>query len=175
MARKYGQGLAKLELSDIAVDGDVGTAFVEVGDTVKGTAQLTQSDPTITDFNIEEQDDPVESIVSAEGKKTLVWSCYNVDGATLVKFFGGTYTPYNALGPVHAKYTPPTSTLDVEKSVKVTDKKGNIFTIVRAKITAKFNWSFTGDKLAQLDLSCDILTPTKTGVAPFTIVYPDPS
>jgi len=172
---KYGLGLTKIELAPIAVDGGPGTVFTEIGNTVQGTAQLTQADGTTTDFKIEEQDDPVESIVSEKGKKTLAFSCYDVDGPTLVKFFGGTFTAYNAVGPVHAKYEPDDSAPTVENTVRLTDKKGNIFTIVRGNIAAKFNWSFTKDKLAQVDLTVDVLVPTKANTPSFSIQYPDPA
>ncbi|HEY4207981.1 MAG TPA: hypothetical protein VGM31_14255 [Puia sp.] len=172
---KYGLGLEKIELSDIAEDGGPGVAFTAIGNTVQGSAQLTQADGTTTDFNIEEQDDPVETVVSQKGKKTLAFSCFDVDGPTLVKFFGGTYTAYNATGPVHASYSPNDSASAIEKTVRLTDKKGNIFTIVRGNIAAKFNWSFTKDKLAQVDLTVDILVPTKEDTPSFSIQYPDPA
>jgi hypothetical protein len=171
---EYGLGLLKLELATIAGDGGPGTAFTEVGNTVQGTAQLTEADGTTTDFNIEETDEPVESITT-KGKKTLAFSCYDMSGPNLVKFFGGTYVPYNVTGPVHESYTPPATTVTIEKTVRLTDKKGNILQINRGSITAKFNWSFTKDQLAKIDVTIAVLTPTKDGVAPMTITYPDPA
>ena len=175
MAAKYGLGLVSMELGNIAGDGGISTGFTVLGNTVAGSAQLTSSDDTTTDFNIEESDTPVQSIVSAKGKLTLAWSCYDVDGATLQRLFGGTYTPYNASGPIHEKYEPPAVSPTLEQSIRVTDKKGNILAIVRAQISAKFNWSFAKDKLAQVDISADILTPTKVNTAPYSITYPDPA
>jgi len=172
---KYGLGLLKIELADIAVDGGPGTVFTEVGNTVQGTAQLTQADGTTTDFNIEEQDDPVESIVTP-GKKTLVFSCYDMSGPNLVKFFGGTYTAYAAGPPVvHESYSPPDTTVTLEQTVRLTDKKGNKVQINRGGITAKINWSFTKDKLAQVDITVAILVPEKAGTPAMAITYADPS
>lgn len=174
MSAKYGLGLVNISFSAIAGDGDFGTSFTVVGNTVAGSANLTSADDTTTDFNIEEQDDPVQSIVSAKGKKTLAWSCYDVDGATLVKFFGGTYTAYNATGPVQERWDAPAVAPVLYQSVKVVDKNGNELHIVRALITAKFNWSFAKDKLAQIDLTADILTPTKANTPAVSVLYPLP-
>lgn len=170
---KYGLGLVTIKIGAIAGDGGMGTSLVAVGNTVAGSANLTSADDTKTDFNVEEQDDPVQSIVSAKGAKTLSWSCYDVDGATLFKFFGGTYTAYNATGPVHEKWEAPLTAPALYVSIEVTDKNLNVMSIVRALVSAKFNWSFAKDKLAQVDLVATILTPTKAATPPITIVYPD--
>lgn len=175
MARKYGLGLVTIKMGAIAGDGGMGTALTALGDTVQDSAQLTSGDDTVQDFNIEEEDDPVQSIVSQKGKKTLAWSCYNVDGAQLEKFFGGTYTAYNATGPVHETWEAPAVAPTLEVSIEITDKKSNVVSIVRAQVSAKFNWSFSKSKLAQIDLSADILTPTKADTAPMTVTYPDPA
>jgi len=173
MATKYGLGLVSIEFGDIAGDGGPGTVFTALGNTVKGSAQLTTADGTTTDFNIEEQDDPVETVQSTKGKTTLAFSCFDVQGPTLVKFFGGTYTPYAAGPPiVDESYAPPSSVLTIEQTVRVTDKKGNVLTICRGSVKAKFSWSFTSDKLAQVDVTVDILTPTKPNTPAYTIVYP---
>lgn len=93
---KYAFGLTKVEMGAIESDGGMSLALEPVGDTVSESMQLTSDDPTITDFKIEESDSPVKSI-STPGKVTLAWSCYNVDGYTMSKFFGGTYTPYKSI------------------------------------------------------------------------------
>ena len=174
MSQKYGLGLVSISMGAIAGDGGMGTSLSALGNTVQGSATLTSGDDTTTDFNIEEQDDPVQSIVSQKGKKTLAWSCYDVDGATLYKLFGGTYTPYNATGPVQEKWDAPAASVTLYQSIAIVDKNGNTINIVRALITAKFNWSFTKDKLAQIDLTAAVLTPTKANTPPITILYPLP-
>ena len=48
---------------------------------------------------------------------------------------------------------------DVEKSVEIIDKKGNIVRIPRAKISSKLNLTFTKDKIGQIDIKATILQP----------------
>jgi len=89
---KHTFGLQNVLMGNIAADGGVGTSLVAVGETVSGTAEMTTTDPTITDIMIEESDSPIESIVQA-GITEMKWSTYNIDGGQLLKFFGGVYIP----------------------------------------------------------------------------------
>ncbi len=252
---KHTYGLAKIEIGTIAVDGDVATSFEEVGETVIGTAKMSSEEATVTDFNIEESDSPIESIVSVPAKITLAWSTFNVGGVTLQKFFGGTvvaalganriatlgslvggtgytngtytgvpltggagsgatanitvaggivtaatlvnggsgYAVSNTLSAstsvigagsgftisvasitasaVAESYELPDALPSVEVSIKVTDKKGNVVTYPRAKISPVLSLSFTKDALGQIDLTGTILQPTKAGVKRMKIVY----
>lgn len=90
-------GLSSVKMGAIAGDGVMGTTLEAVGETVSGTASLTSEDNTVTDFNIEESDSPVESIVSQQGKLTFAWSSYDVGGRNMEKFFGGTWKPYKTI------------------------------------------------------------------------------
>lgn len=249
---KHVYGLVNVEMGAIESDGGMSLATEIVGETVSGTALLTTEDPTVTDFNVEESDLPVESI-SQQGKMTLAWSTYNVSAYNLYKFFGGTYTPYKAIatfgsitagsGYTNGTYTNvpltggtgqearatitvaggvvtavvltqggygytvadsmtastsilgagtlfaiPVATLtngsgtfntwsapdtfpDIELSVKLTDKKGHVTKIPRAKIQPKMQLSYAKDKLGQVDITATLLQPTKTGEKRLTIVY----
>ncbi|MEO6610746.1 MAG: hypothetical protein ABIT05_01395 [Chitinophagaceae bacterium] len=251
---KHTFGLANVEMGAIAGDGGMGTVLEAIGETVSGTAQMTTEDPTITDFNIEESDSPVESVVSTAGKISLAWSTYDVSGYNMYKFFGGTYTPHKSIatfgtvvggtlytngtytnvpltggtgqqarativvaggvvttvtltqggygytvadsmsalaaniGGTGSGFSVPVATLsngsattstwsapdafpDVEVSLKITDKKGNIVIIPRAKVSPKLGLSFAKDKLGQVDLTASVLQPTKSGEARMKITY----
>jgi hypothetical protein len=163
MPTEYALGLSKLEMGDIAGDGGMGTVLEEVGNTVKGTAQLTEEDGTITDFFVEEQDDPILSVETQKGKTVLNFSCYDVSRDTLVKLYGGSIDTLT--------WKAPSTRPEKEQSLRLTSKRGQVMEIVRAKIVTKFNWSFTNDKLAQLDIQATILTPTKSNTPPFTVTF----
>jgi hypothetical protein len=104
---KYKIGVSAIKIGAIAGDGGMGTSLSAGGDTVAGSASLVTEEGTKTDFNIEEADDPVYSILSEKGKITLAWSTYANDANSLEKFFGGTKTPaavngINVLGAITA-------------------------------------------------------------------------
>jgi hypothetical protein len=260
MAKKV-FGLASVKIGDIESDGGMGTKLNTIGETVSGTATMTQDDNTVTDFTIEESDSPVESIVTAAGKVAFNWSSYKVDYATLYKLLGGTgnlpkpvgavltlgtltggssytngyyedvplsvntgsgsgaranitvsggavtglvITDFTNFGSGYAaaqeltaaaaliggtgsgwkvvigtvvssaeleKWEAPDSFPDVEKSIQLTDKKGNVVKIPRAKISTKLGLSFAKDKLGQLDMVATVLQPTKSGEKRMTISF----
>lgn len=254
MAKKV-FGLASLKLADVAGDGGMGTNLKTVGETVSGTAVMSQDDNTTTEFTIEESSSPIESIVSAEGKVRLAWSSYRVDYVTMKKLFGGTGNYYQVAGTILTmgaitpgtvytngyyenvaltggagtgaranitvsgggvsaveiinggsgyaaannlsalaadiggtgsgfqqpvvsvasttlaeKWEAPDSFPDTEQSVQLTDAKGNVLKIPRAKIAAKVGLSFAKDKLGQIDMVATILQPTKANEKRFTLI-----
>lgn len=246
-------GLTAIEIGTIESDGGMATVVESIGDTVSGTADLTTTDPTVADFNTEESDSPIESVVTAQGKIEFVFSTYNVDGYTLVRLFGGTYTPYKSIATfgaitggtgytngtfknvlltggtgqmaranitvaggivtvvtlVHGGFaftvadvmTAPTSVIgagtgfsipvatlanssatqstyeaadvipDIERSLKITDKKGSIIQVPRAKLASKLGLSFKKDKLGQVDVKATVLQPNKAGEKRLKITY----
>jgi hypothetical protein len=247
---KHTFGLQSVLMGDPENDGGMGLSLTEVGETVSGTAEMTTTDPTITDITIEESDSPIESIVTP-GISQFAWSTYNVEASKLVRFFGGavvnigniltlgsitpgsgytnngTYTDVDLTGgtgtgakativvsgnavtsvtitdggegyeaadtlsaaaadigtggtgfevPVatvttQTQYEAPDATADIEQSLKITDKKGNIVLIPRAKISPKLGLSFDKTKLGKVDIVAKILQPTKTGEKRYTIKY----
>lgn len=257
MAKKHIIGLTKIEIGDIAGDGGVATTFVEVGDTVIGSAKMSSQEGTTTDFFIEESDSPVESFESTPSKLILSWSTSNVGAVTLGKFLGGTvtealganrilthgsitggtgytngtylatpltggtgtgavaditvaggivtvvtfptggtgtgYTVADALSAatsiigsgtgfttpvatigataVAEKYELPDTLPAVEKSVRVTDKKGHVVVFPRVKIKTIMGLSFTKDQLGQIDMTGTILQSDKAGTKRMTITY----
>ncbi|MFN3341902.1 MAG: hypothetical protein ACK40M_04350 [Flavobacteriales bacterium] len=255
MAKKI-FGLASVKLAPIANDGGMGTALETVGETVSGTATMTQEDNTTTDITIEESDSPIETIVSTVGKLLFSWSTYNVAYRILYKLFGGTGNmplPVGAittLGSITAgtgytgsgfyenvaltggagtgaranitvsgggvtaveivapgsgystgnlsaaaadiggggsgfqvavsavqstaaleKWEAPDAFPDVEMSIQLTDKKGNVVKIPRAKIASKIALSFTKEGIGQLDMEASVLQPTKPGEKRLTIQF----
>lgn len=97
MAKKNIYGLQSIKMGAKGAGGTMGAELVEISQTVPDSMTLSTEDNTETDFRVEEQDDPIMSIISEYGKKTLAWSSYDVSAANLYKFFGGTYKPYKTV------------------------------------------------------------------------------
>src|ERR1035437_2980740 len=81
-------GLLKIEISDIAVDGGLGTEFAAIGKTYKDTADMQGADPEVFEHYSEESDDP-EEVVITKGKITVKWSNFDSSTETLEKALGG--------------------------------------------------------------------------------------
>ena len=170
MANKHSMGLTKVEMGDVAGDGGMGTALAEVGNTLSGTFQFLTAEGTKTDINIEESDAPAISSTKA-GVATIKWSCIDVSADTLVKLFGGTKVAADPGNSIPEQWKAPAAIVAKEQSFKVTSPTGQILAVVRASVFPLFNWSFTKDKPAQVDITATILAPTKAATEPFTITY----
>ncbi len=164
MAEVRTLGLSKIEISDIAGDGGLGTTFLALGKTYKDTAELLGEDPEIFEHYCEESDDPEETVVT-KGKVTVKWSIFDSDADTLVKVLGGTATGTAPNKIWSAPATAPT----IEKSVKITPKNGKVINIVRAKIVAKPNFKLAKNGVLLVDITATILTPTKAATASWSV------
>src|SRR4051812_34884827 len=108
----------------------MGTSLTAIGDTVAGSATMTTSDDTKTDFNIEESSSPVMSIISTPGAITLTWSTYNNDVDNLVRLFGGTKVAGNGT-TTGDKWEAPDTFQELEQSIEVQWKSGGKVIIPR--------------------------------------------
>lgn len=162
MASKHSIGLVSVEVGDIAPDGGPATVWEVIGETVAGSASLTTGDPTIQDFNIEESDSPVESIITVAGKTNIVWSSWDVSGPQLEKYVGGTYDTGTRT------WDMPDQFPEIEKSLRLTDKKGNVYLAPRVKFNNKINFAFKKDDMGKIDFNATIMQPTKAGVPRFS-------
>jgi hypothetical protein len=253
MATKHAFGLALVEMSDVASDGGLGTAWQTIGETVTDSASLTTTSPSTTDFKVEESDSPVESTVSDPGISSFAWSSFDISAANLVALYGGTRTAgisgvigtfgtitggssytngtytnvsltggtgtgakgtivvsggavtsvtktaggsgyavsdvlsaaAGTIGGTGTGFSVPVATITTSaetwdapdtipvlyKSLRLTDKKGNVITIPRSQITTTLGLSFSKTKLGQVNMTAKILQPEKTGVKRYSIQY----
>jgi len=153
-------GVSSIQISDIAVDGDVGTTFASLGNTYKDTAEITQEQDADIEHEYEELDEPGE-IVPGVKKTKLKWIVTDFTPANLVKTLGGTTT---GTAPDDVWIAPATSSIN-EKSVKVTPKSGKPITYARVALRATYNYKLTRSGIAQLTIEGRVLAPKKAGVA----------
>lgn len=156
-------GIGKIEFGEIAADGGVSTTFAAWGYTLEGSAAINTDDPTETEFKVEEIDAALDTDVTA-GKMSLTLTIADPDEETLVNIFGGAKTGTGAA----TVYTFPTANPVVEKSIKVTPKKGLGIIVPRAKLTGKFSSEVGRGKLLGIEITGTILQPTKSGVGKFS-------
>lgn len=159
-------GLKAITTGPIAGDGGMGTTLTEVfGATVKGTATLTSTDPTVEDIEIEESDNLYDQIETKKGTWALKASTYNVSALVMQELFGGAI--------VTGVWSPPAdgASVQVYRSVKAESRTGIIFNFVRMKLTATANISFDKAKLGQIDWTGTLLQPTKAATAAMSIDF----
>jgi hypothetical protein len=145
-------GLAKVEVGDVAADGDAGASLSALGLTYQDTCKVAQEDPTITEHYAEEEDDP-QVTTSKLGKTTVSWSLMNPSAEAMVKVFGGTATD--------GSWEAPEKNPVVEQTVRLTPEQGWIFLFPRVRLTAKINGDFSKKGIVLVEITGTVLKPTK--------------
>ena len=156
-------GVVGIKMGDIAVGGGMGTSLTDVGKIFKDSAELSQEDSSVTDFESEQDDDPIESVEKL-GKKTLKFSITDYTPTTLEKFLGGDAT---GTAPADSWGSPSTSP-ELEQSIEITTNK-LVISIARCKVRAKLNMKLGKTSMALIDVVCQILVPTDGVTAPVVI------
>lgn len=159
----FNLGVAKIEVSDIAADGGVGTTFAALGLTQEGTTKLNFAEGTTTDLMVEEYDTAADSIFTG-GEKTIEFVIANPDEDTLVALIGGTKSGTGA----STVYTAPATATVIERSVKITPKKGLGWIFPRVLITARPTSDLGKNTWMGLTVTGKVLVPTKSGVTDFS-------
>lgn len=168
VAKKITRGLSKIEVGAVAVDGGPGSVLAALGFTDRDSAvTLIEEDPTVDRLYAHEVDDPLDTEITA-GSKTLVFTLVDPDPAALASVFGGA-ADGSGTG---ATYDFPDTKEILERTVKITPRKGMVITIPRGALYGKINADFARAAKFAVDIVVEVLKPTKEGVAPI-IFGPD--
>ena len=157
-------GISKIEIGPIAVDGGMGTSLKQLGYTTEDSFKWNSTDPEKKEYFVEEIDSAFYTATKA-GKVGFIFEIANPDIDTLVDLFGGTKTGTGTT----ATWAAPAVTPTIERSVKITPKIGIGFNLPRVLITAKWTDSMGRNALLGITVSRDVLAPTKTGMAPYEV------
>ncbi len=151
-------GLEKIELSPLAADGGVGTAWATLGWTEEDSAKFSTADADKKEFFVEEIDAAWFS-TSKGGSQTFTFTIANPDLNTMVTLFGGTITGTGAAQTWDAPDTTPT----MERSLKITPKVGFGHIFAYVTVTAKLTESIGRNHLQGVEVTCNIGQPKKAG------------
>ena len=155
-------GLEYIKIGDVGAGGGMGDTLAAIGQTYKDTAELVQADPEVTEFYVEEADDPVEELTT-KGVSELRWGVIDMTPANMVKVLGGTVS---GTAP-NDSWNAPSVTPEIEQSIEVKDKKtGRVMQFPRCKIRAKIDWKLARTGIAIVSVVAKILVPTDGTTAP---------
>lgn len=170
---KYGWGLSKIEIAPIAGDGGIGTTWTQIGDTEQGSAVFTEEEGTTQEFFTEESDDPVFTGRTQPGAKTFSFSTNDVTPEQLLALKGGTVTGDGTATP--KKWAAPLVETQIEKSLRLTLRTGQIIEVVRAKMVANLDWNLGKENLAKVAIVATVLKPTKANTPALSFTVPLPA
>jgi len=157
-------GMDAILVGDIEPDGGLATVLESIGRTYRETASITQEENQVQDFMVEEEDDPIESIVTQKGSTSVVWDVVDFDPVIMKKIWGGEV--------VNEQWMEPASLIEVEQSVRLVPKIGKPFTFPRCKLSAVLVYNATRTDIARIRVTAKKLQPKKAGLA--ALIYGDP-
>lgn len=159
MATTYGVGCKNVKTGAIAVDGGMGQALTSVGKLYKGTVSFVDEDGAVSKHTAEGDRYPFLAVLDAAG--------------TVVKFVLTDIAPDNLLiwlgGAVAAAvWSAPNASFSLEKSFSADTLFGTTIKITRLFMHCKLTWNMTRTEIAKLEVTGEIMTPDKTGEAPYS-------
>lgn len=153
-------GLSKIEVGEIAEDGDVAESFAALGKTYQDTASITDEDPEVIEHFSEEDEAPL-AVIRRRGRRTISFSIMNPNKQTLVDTLGGTLT---GVAPNQVWNEPATMPV-IERSIRITPAIGSVVTFPRVSLSGKINYELSKSGIMLIEMTADVLQPTKSGVA----------
>lgn len=164
-------GLKKLEIAPLAADGGPGTEFTEIGFTSKGTFQFQEEDPTEKVVEVEESSTPLKRFKKA-GARSIVFSLADPDTDALAKVRGGTVSTVASTSEVKGTKTYAEDDAKAhECTIRVTPEEGfKTMTYNRVSLFGKLSGGFGAEQELLLEITADVLKPTKTGVKTFEAI-----
>lgn len=162
MAENVNIGIAAIALGAIAPDGGMGQTLKSLGLTEEGSCKLTFEEAEKTEFFVEEFDTAFHTEYKQGGIR-ITYTIINPSVDTMVEVLGGTKTGSG----VNAVYNAPDKAVQNEKSMKITPRVGLGFEFPRVAVTGKMSSDMGRKSLLKLEVTCDVLQPTKEGLGRF--------
>ncbi|MCF2498401.1 hypothetical protein [Dyadobacter chenhuakuii] len=154
---KITRGLDKIEVGDVAADGGPGASLDVLGKTDRDSpVTMVEADPTIDRLYSHEDDDPLDTLVTA-GEKPFLFTVVDPTLATLATIFGGAVTGSGNAATYHL----PSSKAIKNQTVKITPKKGLVITVVNGALYGKINADFARAGKFAVDVVVEPQKPTK--------------
>jgi len=148
--------MTSIEVGPPEADGGLSKQMAPLGRTYRETASITQEENTIQDFEVEEQDEPVISIVTKKGVTNIKWDVVDFDPLDIKKVWGGEV--------VNDSWHETGELPKVEMSVKLTPKVGKPFIFPRCLVSAVLVYNVTRTDIARIRVTARKLKPEKAGV-----------
>ena len=169
------KGYKEFRFGAIASDGGMGAVLTAIGATVKGSVTATTSEAATQDFNIEEQSEAFESVVTEQPQLSGVLECYDVSPDNAVKIAGGTVTSSGTGTNKKKVYTPPAVYNPIEVSGEIESKNGGVLGVVRMQLLPVWQFNFQDSELGKLIINWKALAPTKAATGAWSLSVPDPA
>lgn len=147
-------GVDKIEYGDVLATGAMQTTLTQTSNTYRDSVNFSPDDGDVNSFFIEENDFPVESITS-NGQWQVEWDILTPTTTEMAAFMGGT----EDLSTTQPNWKAPTESVNIEKAIKITPKKGYILCFPKAQIQAKMTGGYKKGEPTLLHIRATAETP----------------
>ncbi len=165
---KYSIGLKSVKFGTPTGGATMPETMEAFATTVKGSMTLSESEPSIQDFNVEEQDSPIEQAITESSKLEAKWKAYDLSPNILQKVKGGNVS---SEAGVSETWEAPSKSSLIKLALEIESDTGAKYRVPNANVIARIDGSVGRDDMLQLDLSATALDPGDGG-APFSIEFP---
>tara|TARA_R110002033_G_scaffold1964_2_gene14473 strand:+ start:427 stop:921 length:495 start_codon:yes stop_codon:yes gene_type:complete len=152
MAETKTYGLKIIKSADPEASGDMPAVLTELCKTYKNSCEFVEDDPTITEENSDQQDDPIHVFVE-KGGRTVKLSTYDNSNELLLKLKGGSI--------LNGQWLEPTAQAPIYQAVEITMDSGIPLAFPKCLVSAKFNWKMVKNGLALLEITLKPLSPAE--------------
>lgn len=170
MVKVFTLGLSSIKTAAIPSSGEMAadSDLTQLGLTNQNSANLNMEVPENTEFNAEEQEDPV-LISRRAGAVTVEFDLMNPSPEDMVTLMGGTASKSSSELQENDQWEPPVDVPSIERAIKVTPKQGFGIAIPRADITATFGGVYTKTELMLVHVVARVMAPTNANTKRFKL------
>ena len=159
------EGLKCVEVAKLGSNGETGTDWVQVGDTVPDSFGINKADDTTTEEFIEESDAAIDEITSQKGIRSITWQTKNVHPDVFKTIARGEFD--------NLAWAEESTEEAKELSVRATSMNGIQVVFNRVKIRINGDLNFQKSALAKLTITGKQLAPLLSSEKTFKIIYPE--
>jgi hypothetical protein len=160
---KYVLGLKSVKFGTPTDESAMPTSMEAFAQTVRGSMTVSETEPTIQDFNVEEQDAPVEQAITESSKLEVTWRAYDLSPAILEKVKGGDSDS--------SSWEAPAKAVMIKLALEIETDNGTKIQVPKANVIARFDGTVGREDMLQLEVTATALDPGDGG-SPFSVVFP---
>lgn len=162
---KYVFGLKSVKFGTPTGDATMPAVLDAFAQTVRGSMTLSETEATVQDFNVEEQDAPVEQAITESSKLEVTWRAYDLSPAMLEIVKGGDGTT------LATTWEAPNKSTLLKLALEIETDNGSKIQIPRANVMARIDGTVGREDMLQVEVTATALDPGDGG-APFSVVFP---
>jgi hypothetical protein len=166
---KYSLGLKSVKFGTPTGTSAMPETMESFAQTIRGSMTFSESEVTVKEFYVEEQDAAVEQTITESSKLEVTWKAYDLSSVFLKRVKGGPATESSE--NTKESWKAPSKTVLMKLALEVTSDSGAKYLIPRASIRGRLDGSVGREDMLSIEVKATALDPGD-GEGPFSIEWP---